>query len=513
MPLGRKLLSLVAVVFGLFINATGFAHDGHENQDMIIPNLGNLGTVDFPVSCGEDAQEAINTGVGLLHHMMYTQAEKFFAAWIEKEPGCSMMYWGYAMTLFHPLWPDTIKDEALARGEAAITKALTLHSTAREKHYLNATAQYYDGWQKVADKTRIINWAKAQESVYKRYPDEIDAAAFYALSQLCTASKQDPSFSQQEEAGALLNEFYKISPTHPGVVHYTIHAYDSAPLAALAIDAARSYDQIAPDVPHALHMPSHIFVRMGMWTDVINSNIRSANAALNYPTKDATSMHYVHAVDYLVYGYLQLDNESETVRVIEQMESHHPIQPTFPAAYALAAVPARLALEQKNWLQASQLKTQYPDYIAWQKFPQVEAITYYARGLGAARNGDIEAAKESVETLNALYEKTLSISPNYWALLVDAQRQVVNSWISYGIGDKEKALIQLRQAADIEDSMDKNPVTPGAVLPARELLADMLVLNGNYAEALTAYEETLAINPKRFNSLTGVDFASKQIKE
>jgi hypothetical protein len=512
MPQERKLLSLVAVVFVLFMNEAGFAHDGHENQDMIIPNLGNLGTVDFPVSCSEDAQKSINTGVGLLHHMMYAQAEKFFAAWIDKEPECAMMYWGYAMTLFHPLWPDTIKDEALTRGEAAIKKALTLNSTAREKHYINATAQYYDSWQTVADKTRINNWAKAQEGVYKLYPDEIDAAAFYALSQLCTASKQDPAFSQQKEAGSLLNKFYKTSPTHPGVVHYTIHAYDSAPLAVLAIDAARDYDQIAPDVPHALHMPSHIFVRLGMWTDVINWNIRSAKAALNYPTNGTTSMHYAHAVDYLVYGYLQLDNKSETLRVVEQMETHHPIQSTFPAAYALAAIPARLALEQEDWSQASQLKTQHPDYIAWQKFPQVEAITYYARGLGAARNGDMEAAKESVEILNALYEKTLLISPNYWALLVDAQRQVVSSWIGFGIGDKEKALVQLRHAADIEDSIDKDPVTPGAVLPARELLADMLVLNGNYSEALTAYEESLAINPNRFNSLTGADFASKQIK-
>lgn len=241
-------------------------------------------------------------------------------------------------------------------------------------------------------------------------------------------------------------------------------------------------------------------------------NVCSAKAALNYPTNDTTSMHYAHAVDYLVYGYLQLDNRIEALQVFEQLATHHPIEPTFPAAYALTAIPARLALEQKNWPQASQLKTQNPDYIAWQKFPQVEAITYYARGLGAARNGDMEAAKESVEILNALYEKTLLISPNYWALLVDAQRQVVSSWIGFGFGDKEKALVQLRHAADIEDSMDKNPVTPGAVLPARELLADMLVLNGNYSEALTAYKESLAINPNRFNSLTGADFASKQIK-
>ena len=218
-------------------------------------------------------------------------------------------------------------------------------------------------------------------------------------------------------------------------------------------------------------------------------------------------MHYVHAMDYLIYGYLQLGQGAKALQALENIESHHPIQAVFPAAYAFTVIPARVALEQKNWHLASQLKTQQPGYIDWQKFPQVEAITYYARGLGAARNGDLTSAQENVAVLDALYEKTSMTSPNYWAPLVDAQRKVVNAWISFGAGEKDQALIQLRQAADIEDSMDKNPVTPGAVLPARELLADMLVLNGNYSSAVTEYKLSLAISPNRLNSVSGLNDA------
>ena len=251
-------------------------------------------------------------------------------------------------------------------------------------------------------------------------------------------------------------------------------------------------------------MPSHIFVRLGMWDDAISWNIRSAKAALNYPTKGSTSMHYVHAMDYLIYGYLQLEKGEEAKQAMKSMAGHQPVQATFPAAYAFAAIPARLALEQQQWQQASAIKTQNPDYIAWEKFPQVEAITYYARGLGAARLGDLEKAGENVSALDALFEKTRAISPDYWAPLVDAQRQVVNAWISYETGNTASALVQLRKAADLEDSMDKNPVTPGAVLPARELLADMLMLHGDYSGALLAYEKCLSVGPNRSNSLAGV---------
>ena len=504
MKIISKRLGITTLAAIFFISATGYAHDGHSDENMIIKDLGNLGTVNFSASCKANAQKAINTGVGLLHHMMYAQAERFFGNWMEKEPDCAILYWGYSMSLFQPLWPTSIKDEALKRGLSAITKAQQLKATTREKAYINAAAQYYQDWQAFADKDRTAKWAKAQSLVYQQNPDDTDAAAFFALSELVMAPKDDPMFNQNKVAGELLAKLIEISPSHPGAIHYTIHAYDNPPLANLAINAARAYDKIAPDVPHSLHMPSHIFIRLGMWSDAVSWNIRSAKAALKYPTSGETSLHYAHAIDYLIYGYLQLGEVDKAKLVLGQTESHHPIQAVFPTAYAFAAMPARIALEQKKWQQASQIKIQQPSYIAWQKFPQVEAITYYARGLGAARSGDLKLAQLNVKVLNNLYDETKIISPGYWAPLVDAQRRAVNAWISFGMGQKEQALIQLRQAADIEDSIDKDPVTPGAVLPARELLADMLLLNGNYYDALAAYKSTLAISPNRLNSISGV---------
>jgi tetratricopeptide (TPR) repeat protein len=283
-------------------------------------------------------------------------------------------------------------------------------------------------------------------------------------------------------------------------------------LAKLAIDAARSYDKIAPDVPHALHMPSHIFVRLGMWDDAADWNIRSAKAALKHPALKATSLHYPHALDYLVYSYLQTGKHSLAQNAFNETAQHHPIQAVFPTAYALSTIPARLTLERHQWQKASQLQTRTPSYIDWDKFPQVEAITYFSRGIGAARNKDIEGAKRNLAKLNKLYEKTHKLDPQYWAILVDAQRKAVAAWISFAEGDKKAAISQLKQAADIEDSVDKNPVTPGAVLPTRELLGDMLVLNNNYLEAIQAYQTCLKTNPNRLNSLNGIKTATSKNK-
>jgi tetratricopeptide (TPR) repeat protein len=508
-----NLSSIVTLFLMAAISMPSSAHDGHTDEDIIIKNLGDLGKVDFSTSCNAQVQQAMNTGVGLLHHMMYAQAEMFFGEKIKEAPDCAMVYWGYSMSLFHPLWPDTIKDEALVRGHAALIKAQQLTSTTREKSYISAAFEYYQHWETVDDKTRIAKWAKAQSMIYHQNPDDIDATAFFALSQIVMAPKDDPKFRQNKAAGELLANIIAQLPTHPGAIHYTIHAFDNPVLAKFAIDAARAYDKIAPDVPHSLHMPSHIFIRLGMWQDAVSWNIRSAKAALKYPTNGATSLHYVHAIDYLVYGYLQLGDGENAKKSLVQVDNNHPIQAVFPTAYALAAIPARISLEQEMWQQSSQIKVRHPDYIPWSKFPQIEAITYYARGLGAIRSGKVALAKSSVEVLNGLYAKTKIISPNYWAPLVDAQRRVILSWIHFEQGEKEKALIELRQAADIEDSIDKNPVTPGAVLPARELLADMLLLNGDYMGALKEYELTLVISPNRLNSVLGKKTAQANINK
>ncbi|MEP0175428.1 MAG: hypothetical protein ABJD02_02245 [Paraglaciecola sp.] len=293
------------IVLGIFSLSShhSFSHEGHDEPDIILPQqLGELGTVAFASSCGTEQQKAINTGVALLHHMMYAQAEKHFAEWVKRSPQCAIMYWGYSMSLFHPLWPDKITEKASARGAEAITKAKTLSSSQREADYIKAAAAYYNKWQNTAESKRISDWANSHKKLAELYPEDIDAVAFYALAQLVMASKKDPSFSQNIQAGKLLAKLLISTPDHPGAIHYTIHAYDNPLLAEKAIDAARAYDKIAPDVPHALHMPSHIFVRLGMWEDAKNWNIRSAKAALKYPSNGQTSMHYVHAIESKRFG-------------------------------------------------------------------------------------------------------------------------------------------------------------------------------------------------------------------
>ena len=493
----------IFIFFILLYNSLALAHDGHEAQDKIIPNLGDLGKVEFAISCGNEQQKIMNTGVGLLHHMMYAQAEKHFSISIKNSPKCAMFYWGYSMSLFHPLWPDKITDDALAQGELAIMKAQSLSQDKREKSYINAAFTYFNQWQTTPEKQRIKSWAIAQESVFTSYPQDIDAIAFYGLTQLVIASKTDTTFSQQKKVGEMLSKILSSSPTHPGAIHYTIHAYDNPALAEQAIAAARAYDKIAPDVPHALHMPSHIFVRLGLWEDAAKWNIRSANAALKYPAKEATSLHYVHALDYLVYSYLQSGNNDKAQQSYDEISRHHPIQAVFPVAYALTTIPARIVLENHQWKKASQLKVRAPDYIQWDNFPQVEAITYFARGLGAARSRNVKSAKESLAMLEKLHQKTMQTSPNYWAKLVEAQQLAVSAWISFSEGNQQQALKLMSTAADLEDSIDKNPVTPGAVVPSRELQGDMLMMMGKYAQAYNAYQACLKINPNRLNSVLG----------
>lgn len=498
-------------VLSLSFSHFSFAHKGHVVDDITLTKLGDLGKVEFPISCQDEDQKSMNVGVALLHHMMYAQAQMLFEKGMAESPKCAMFYWGYSMSLFHPLWPDTISSQALTRGMQALEKTTKLNVTQREKHYIKAATAYYDNGQNTTDKVRIAAWAAAQKQVFENNQHDIDAISFYSLSELATASKKDRSFTQQQQAAERLSKVFVKHPNHPGAIHYSIHAYDNPILAKLANDVTRAYGKIAPDVPHALHMPSHIFVRLGQWDEVINWNIRSANAALKYPTPNATSMHYVHAIDYLVYGYMQTNNASDAIKAANAINSHHPIQATFPAAYALSIIPARLTLERHDWLTASQLKTRVPEYFDWDKFPQVEAITYFAKGLGAARSNNAAAAKKSLIKLNSLHAKTLKSSPNYWAILVDAQRQTVAAWIDYAQGEKSKALAKLTQASLLEESVDKNPVTPGAVLPIRELLADMLMLDGQYSAALKAYQASLKINPYRLNSLAGANAAKKQL--
>jgi tetratricopeptide (TPR) repeat protein len=506
----KQLKSVFSLTLALsFIFMGTFGHAGGESFNNSVK--GELGIVDFSISCSTKVQNQFNQSVALLHNMMYAQAENEFKAVAELDPNCAMAYWGIAMTLFHPLWAPPSNKE-LQQGLDAVHKAISLKSsTEREQGYIKAAEAFYKDWDSVDHSTRISNWEKNQKKVFDSYPEDIDAGAFYALAHIATAPKGDKTFTHQKEAGVLLENLRIKAPMHPGLFHYTIHAYDNPMLANRAMEVARAYDKIAPNAPHAQHMPSHIFVRMGLWTLSAEWNERSAEAARKQSKPGELSLHYIHAMDYLIYAYLQLAQDQKALVTQETINSVEKYQDSFASAYGIAAAQARYSLELREWEKAANLELRTHSTFPWNKYPGFEAITYFARGLGAGRSNDLIKARASIRELDRLYELTKKSGQDYWAVLVDSQRNTVAAWVAYSEGMTDNALQLMRKAADIEDSVDKHPVTPGAVLPARELLGDMLLLEGKYEEATDAYEASLIISPNRYNSLYGAGYAAERV--
>lgn len=469
------------------------------------------GKVDFALSCNEQADEAFNTGLALLHHMMYRQAEAKFSAAAEADPNCAMAHWGVAMSVIHPLWGERPSDGNLEKGREAIAKATALNPPAgRESAYIAAVEPFFRDWKNTAYPAQLAAFEKGYRELHQTFPGDIDAAAFYALGHLATAPKADKTFTHQKKAGALLEELHARAPEHPGLFHYIIHSYDNPMLAERAVEVARAYDKIAPEVPHALHMPSHIFVRQGLWPDVIDWNNRSAAAALRQPVGDMTSMHYAHALDYLMYAYLQRGEDAKAKTVLGKINSVGNLQQSFGAAYAVAAMQARHPLERNAWTKSATVPLPVDITFPLENYPAAVSILHYARGLGAARSGDTDGARAALESLDKLHAALADAGEGYWAVLTDAQRTTVAAWLAYADDDKDRALALMREAADKEDSVDKHPVTPGHVLPARELLGDMLSELGQPAEALKAYEASLELSANRFNSLFGAGLAAER---
>lgn len=447
-------------------------------------------------------------GREMLHHMMYEQAAELFTEAIKTDPNNGMAHWGIAMTFLRPLWaPPTSKD--FENGLMAIEKAkATGHSSEKEGEEIEALYNYYITARDEGYRQGLIAWGNSLENLYKKYPEDIEIASFYGLSLVTTAPPDDKTYSQQRKAGALMEEMHKKDPRHPGPFHYSIHAYDNPVLAEKGITFANAYDKLAPDVPHALHMPSHIFVRVGKWDETINWNIRSAESALRQPHGDMTSYHHAHAMDYLIYAYLQQGRDDKAREVLEQLNSIENYQPNSATAYAIAAAQARYFLERRKWKEAGDFVLDKSKGFPWENFPQMEAIAWWARGLGAAMNNNPDIAREAVEQLRALEKQTRENDEEYWALLVNSQRKTVESWILQAEGNFAEALALMTEAAVQEDSVEKHPVTPGNVLPARELLGDMLVLQNKHEEAIAAYQAALEISPNRFNSLYGAGNAA-----
>lgn len=473
----------------------------------------SVGKVVFPISCQKNSQREFNDAVALVHNMMYVQAEHDFEKITKSDPNCAMGYWGIALTQIHPLWAQKPTTAIMIKGDKALQKARALNPpTKRERAYITALQPLYTDWKTVPYAQRIKNWELAQYKLHQEYPNDADATALYALAHLATAPKADKTYKHQKAAGALLEKLHAKRPNHPAGYHYTIHAYDNPPLAHKAEKYARGYDKIAPDVPHALHMPTHIFVRLGLWPETIKWNIRSAAAAKRQALKGGVMpMHYVHALDYLMYAYLQQAQDKHAKDVLAQLDSVKDYQDSFATAYGIAATRARYYLEQHLWQGAAELPLAKPENFPWDKYPAIGSITYFAKGLGDIKTGQIKQAQRFINKLNVIYNTLTTKKQTYWAVLVDSKRKTLLAWMDYQKGKTVAALNRMKTAADLEDSVDKHPVTPGEILPARELYGDMLLLTNEPKAALTAYQAMLKISPNRYNSVYGAGLAAQKL--
>ncbi|NIP38779.1 MAG: hypothetical protein GWO07_08555 [Candidatus Dadabacteria bacterium] len=473
-------------------------------QQQATTDLSKLGTVNFPVSCSPNAAVHLTRGLALLHHMTYGLANKEFQTATSLDPQCAIGYWGQAMAGIHPLWSDKPTEKLFNSGKSLLAKAAaSTNKSEREADYIIASQQYYTpGWT-ADEKANLQAFEKGWEAVYNKYPDDLEARSLYALSFLANADPQDKSYARQISTGQLLERVLAEVPDHPGAHHYTIHAFDYPPLAERALDVAYNYGSIAPDIPHALHMPTHIFTRLGLWDDSIEMNKRSAAAALKNPAGGAISLHYLHALDYLAYSYLQKGQDLKAREVRNTIEAlKGPIQKHVASSYTLASVSARLAMERHDWQQASEVQAQTPGDYPIGAHPAMFAITHFARALGAANSGQEELAKEEIAILGRLQEQE-SKSSAYWAKQVEIQQLSAVAWLTYNQGLKEQGLNVMKKAADLEASTDKHPITPGEILPAGELYGDMLAESEKYADALKQYEKALVRSPNRLNSLWG----------
>src|SRR6267143_1145627 len=474
-----------------------------------------LGRVRFPTSCKPEVQSAFERGLALLHSFAYAKAATVFQEVSAKDPDCGLAQWGVAMTYFHTIWGPPTEGEFAAGRTAAQKAAVLCAPSARERDYIAGIAAYYQG-DAVEHAARVVAYEKAMAGVRERNPDDHEAAIFHALAILGVAynSPPDKTYARQKEAAKILNGLLAVEPDHPGIAHYMIHSFDYPELAGLALPAARAYAKIAPSAPHALHMPSHIFTRLGMWKESIESNLASAQTAQALVAKThagATAFDALHATDYLEYAYLQTGQDAKARELGDNVANVTSFDiPQFAAAYALAAVPARHALERRAWKEAAAL-TARPATFPWAKYPYAKAIVHFARAVGGARTGDLETARHEVATLAEIQGSLKGQKGFDWATQVEIQRRAAAGWLARAEKKDAEALALLRSAADLEDSTDKHPVTPGSILPAREQLADLLAELGQPAVALAEYEASLRSAPARLNSYDGAARAAESV--
>lgn len=493
---------LLAATFHLALQASPQAEAHHHAPQ--------LGTVDFPISCNAPAQAHFSRAVSWLHSFEYEEAERTFRQATEADPACGMSQWGVAMSNYHPLWAPPTPAE-MERGRAAVAAAQALEAaTDRERAYIEAIAAFYAD-PAANHRTRSFAYSAAMEEFHRRYPQDREGSVFYALSLIATGTMEhDGQHAREISAAAILDDVMEHAPDHPGVAHYLIHSFDYPSLAHLALPAARRYAGIAPASAHAQHMPSHIFTRLGFWEEAARSNTAAYAAAQTYAREHGLTGAWdeqLHAMDYLIYADLQDARDEDARRVLDELNAIQRVDPpNFKVAHASVTIPARFALERRQWLEAASL-TQPANTVGLverSRFAWAEAEIHLARSVGSARSGNLEQAHAELVILQNLRRGMTTAPGEYdWATQVEIQSRIAAAWLAQADGQAQPALAVMRGAADLDDATEKHPVTPGAVLPAREQLGDLLLELGRPAEALVEYETALIRAPNRFVALYG----------
>ncbi|MGA2302438.1 MAG: hypothetical protein ABSG77_17295 [Candidatus Acidiferrum sp.] len=495
---------IAAILLTLVASSSRAQEHQHEKGE-------KLGVVHFATSCNAEAQKEFDRAVALLHSFQFSRAIGGFNAALGEDATCGIAYWGIALSDWSNPFAPGMKDKSqLQAGRASAESGKTVGAkTERERAYLAAVGKLYSDFESTPQRARLIAYRDAMREVAAKYPEDHEAQIFYALALAASEDPADKTYADRLKAGAILDKLFEEEPTHPGLAHYIIHTYDVPALAGRGLVAARRYSEIAPDAPHALHMPSHTFTRMGYWQESIDSNIAAAAAA----RREGQTAEELHASDYEIYAYLQTGQDEAAGRILNslpEIASRFDPKVVLSGAggpsvgyFALAAIPARYALERQDWKQAVQLA------LRETPFPYTDAMTWFARGLGAARLGQAAAANESATALQQIRERLLKANENYWARQVEIQEFAVGAWATLAAGKKEEALRQMKSAAELEDGTEKSAVTPGPLAPARELLGEMLLEMNEPAQALEQFEATLKKEPGRLRSLYGAAHAAQ----
>jgi len=491
-----RATSALFFCFSCFVSADLLSPVAAQEHEHPVPE--KLGVVKFPTSCSASVQKDFERAMALLHSFAYSAAEKAFRDVANADPKCAMAHWGIAMTYFHPLWPPPLPEENVARGREEIERARQLGGSDREREFIESLSFIYAKADSLPYNDRANRYTEAMGKLAERNPDDAECQVFYALALLATAPPTDSRHANQKKAAALLEPLFRRYPQHPGIPHYLIHAYDNVEMATQGVEAARVYAQIAPSAPHALHMPSHIYTRLGMWSESIASNTAARKAA----HEQGDIGEELHAMDYLTYANLQLGRDQDAARILDDLRKMTNLSPKyFKVAYAASAMPARYAIERRKWNEAARLVP-----IA-DTLPQAAAITAWSRAVGLARSKQAAAAREEVAKLTSACEELRAFGDEYWATQIHVQVNSALAWINHAEGKEDEAVKLMRAAANEEDAVEKLPITPGAIVPAREQLGDLLLELNRPQEAFKEFERALAMTPQRRNALAGASRA------